>query len=123
MDIGVRIIREAESLHGRSAVACRDTALVQLIALPALVSRRGELLAMIPERFADVRATAERGLNASASAGVIGLGSDPALSDAAETTSGSLEPDGQGTGRPHESPRRRGGSARKRPPRYGDRPE
>ena len=103
MDIGVRIIREVESFTAEMQ-SLAGTALVQLIALPALVSHRGELLAMIPERFADVRATAERGLNASASAGVIGPGSAPALSDAAETTSGSLEPDGQGTDRPHESP-------------------
>ena len=102
-DIGVRIIREVEGFTAEMQ-SFAGTALVRLIALPALASHRGELLAMIPERFADVRAAAEVGPSASVSAGVIGPGHAATLSGAAETIPGSPEPDCQGTGRPHESP-------------------
>ena len=102
-DIGVRIIREVESFTAEMQ-SLAGTALVRLMALPAMAAYRPELLAMIPERFADVRVTLELGFNASASAGVIGPGSASALSDAAETTSGSPEPNGHGADRLHARP-------------------
>ena len=50
-DIGVRIIREAESFTAEMQ-SFAGKALVRLMALPAMAAYRGELLAMIPEGFA-----------------------------------------------------------------------
>ena len=101
-DIGVRIIQEAESFTAEMK-SLAGTALARLIALPALASYRGELLAMISGEFAEASGRISAPAETADAAVVTALSGGAVADETGAVPVVRMKPEGYRSGLPHES--------------------